>query len=292
MDLPQLSAFLAVADTLHFGHAAERLPIAQPALSARIRALETALRLRLFERTTRSVRLTEAGREFLPEARAVIAQLAKAAEAARRAAGQDRPILRLAGIDSATAGLLPEVIRRFRDRAPQVDLRVTEMLTREATEALARGLCDIAFGRFPPKSGLAGRLVLSERLVAVLPSGHPLAARDTLSATDLHGLPLVMPSRQHRPILHDIVTAHLEARGVALPLVIEANERHAMLGLVAAGLGISLAPGWITRLRYEGVIYRPLDAQAPTVPTFALWRPDDASAALAGFLAALPTPCD
>lgn len=292
LDLPHLSAFLAVAETLHFGHAAERLHIAQPALSARVRTLETSLGVPLFERTTRSVRLTRAGHELLPEARAVLAQAAKAAETARRAAGLDRPVLRLAGIDSAMAGLLPGVIRAFRQAEPQVDLRVAEMLTREATEALQRGLCDIAFGRYPPGGGMEGRLVLREPLVAVLPAQHRLAQHAAVAAEDLRGEQLVMPSRQHRPILYDIVTGYLDSCGVSLPLVLEANERHVMLALVAAGLGVSLAPAWIGKLQFDGVVYRPLQGDTPVALTYALWRRDDGSALLDRFLRQLSTAAD
>ena len=292
MDLPQLNAFLAVADTLHFGHAAERLHIAQPALSARVRALETSLGVALFHRTTRLVRLTDAGRDLLPEARAVVAQTAKAAAAARRAAGQERPVLRIAGIDSAMVGLLPGVVRTFREVQPNTDLRATEMPTRDAQEALNRGLCDIAFGRYPPSGALAGQRVLEEPLVAVIPAAHRLTAHAHIGPDDLVGEQLVMPSRQHRPILHDIITGYLEGRGLSLPLVLEANERHTMLALVAAGLGLGLAPAWITMLRFDGVVFRPLPPDAPRVATYATWRQNDNSTALAGFLDVLRSMLD
>ena len=289
MDLPQLHAFLAVARTLHFGHAAERLHLAQPAVSARVRALEASLGVALFERTTRSVALTAAGLDFLPEAEAAVAQVAKAGAAARRAAGRDRPVLRLAGIDSATVGLCPFLIRASRHRHPDLDFRVTEMLSREANEALARGFCDMAFGRLPPAArDVTGRLVLRERIVAILPEDHPLTARPHLAAADFAGVALVMPSRQHRPVLHDILTGWLAEGGVHLPPVLEANERHMMLALVASGLGLSLAPAWVASFAFAGVAFRPLEETAPRVETYAIWRGRDADPYLAGFVAGLP----
>lgn len=291
MELKQLRIFLAVADELHFGRAAERLHMAQPALSAQVRGLEDELGVRLFLRTTRRVSLTRAGESFLPEARATLAQAEAAAVAARTVAGEGAELLKVGGVDSATAGLLPQVVRRFRRDHPEVEIKVNEMLSAPALHALSNHHLDIAFVRVWPKdSHLAARHVLTEPIVAALPADHPLAARQAVPAQEIAKEPLVIPARSHRPILFDVVHDYFRSRGYEPRILQEANERHVIIAMVAAGLGVSLVPEWVTQFRRDDVVYRPLQGGGPLVEVYVVWREREVMQSALSFLDYLPGP--
>lgn len=285
MELKQLRFFVAVAEELHFGRAAERARIAQPALSAQIRGLEERLGVKLFARTTRRVGLTRAGEAFLPEARATLAQAEAAAAAARAVGGAGGDLLKIGGVDSATAGVLPEVIRRFRRAAPEVEVKVFEMLSAPALHGLANRSLDLAFVRVPPtEDHLRSRLVLSERIVAALPADHPAARRARVPAALVAAEPLVIPARSHRPIQFDLVRSYFAERGLAPRILQEANERHMIVAMVAAGLGVSLVPEWVARFAHEAVVFRPLEDGGPRIDVHAAWRARETLTAVGRFL--------
>lgn len=289
IELKQMRIFLAVAEELHFGRAAERLHIAQPALSAQVKAMEERLGANLFERTTRRVSLTRTGEAFLPEARATIAQAEEAFRIARRTAGEGDELLKIGGIDSATAGLLPSLIRSFRRHSPGTEVRVEEMLSAPALHALEHRQLDVAFCRLPRRAELfQSRHVLREELVAILPHDHRLAERDKLSPMELCEEPLVLPSRAHRPILTTLIEEWF-TRSAREPRVRQfANERHMIVAMVAAGLGVSITPAWVSEFGRSDVVFRQLEG-APVVDTHAHWRRDDGFGALAAFTERLPT---
>ena len=281
--------FLAVAEELHFGRAAEQLHMAQPALSAQVRSLEERLGVKLFERTTRTVSLTRAGEMFLPEARATIAQ-AEAAEAVARSIGASGgDLLKIGGVDSATAGLLPEVIRAFRREHSDVEVKVFELLSAPAIHGLANHSLDIAFVRVPPREEfLAHRFVFSEPIIAVLPSDHPAAESPEVSLASMASEPLVIPARSHRPILFDVIQDHFEQAGLSPRILQEANERHMIIAMVAAGLGVSLVPKWVSQFQRSDVVFRPLVGGGPMVDVHVAWRESDSFAAVRHFLECLP----
>ncbi|NIA67972.1 LysR family transcriptional regulator [Pelagibius litoralis] len=289
MELKQLRIFLAVAEELHFGRAAERLHMAQPALSAQVRGLEDELGVRLFLRTTRRVSLTRAGESFLPEARATLAQAEAAAAAARAVAGEGAELLKVGGVDSATAGLLPQVVRRFRRDYPEVEIKVNEMLSAPALHALSNRHLDIAFVRIWPKdSHLKARHVLTEPIVVALPADHRLASRKTVPVAEIAKEPLVIPARSHRPILFDVIHDYFRSRGHEPRILQEANERHVIIAMVAAGLGLSLVPQWVTQFQRDDVVYRPLQDGGPLVEVYVVWRDREVMQSALAFLDYLP----
>ena len=289
IELKQMRIFLAVAEELHFGRAAARMHMAQPALSAQVKTMEERLGAPLFARTTRHVALTRTGEAFLPEARAAVAQAEAAVRAARSAAREGGDLIKIGGIDSATAGLLPPIIRAFRRDHSRVDVRVTEMLSDPALHALEHRKLDIVFGRLKRRADLFhSRHVLSEPLVAVLPADHALAGRDSLTLDDVAGEPLVMPSRAHRPILTHVIEGWFEVGGREPHVRQTANERHMIVAMVAAGLGVSITPAWVEGFGGRDVIYRPLEG-APRVDTHAHWRRDEGLEAVTRFTERLPS---
>ena len=289
MELKQLRIFIAVAEELHFGRAAERMHMAQPALSAQVRGLEERLGVKLFERTTRTVSLTRAGEVFLPEALATVAQAEAAAAAARSVGAAGGDMLKIGGVDSATAGILPDVIRRFRRTSPDVELKVFEMLSGPAIHGLSNKSLDIGFVRNPPKEDyLLSRHVLTEPMVAILPVDHPAADMEAVPTSLIAAEPLVIPARSHRPILFDLVHAYFAERGFDPNIAQEANERHTIIAMVAAGLGVSVVPRWVQSLHHDAVVYRPLEDGGPLVDTHVAWRTSETLDAVAQFLEHLP----
>ena len=291
MELKQLRIFLAVAEELHFGRAAERLHMAQPALSAHVRGLEDRLGVKLFERTTRSVSLTRAGEVFLPEAKATISQAKAAEEAARAIGGGGGDLLKIGGVDSATAGILPQVVRTFRRGHNIIELKVFELLSAPALHGLANRTLDIAFVRIAPKEDfLAHRFVFSEPIVAALPADHPAASHSKISLETVASEPLVIPARSHRPILFDVIQDHFAKSDLSPRILQEANERHMIIAMVAAGLGVSLVPQWVSQFRRDDVVYRPLQDGGPVVDVHVAWRKGETLAAVDDFLNCLPEP--
>ena len=288
MELKQLRIFLAVAEELHFGRASERLHMAQPALSAQVRSLEGRLGVKLFERTTRTVSLTRAGEVFLPEAKATIAQ-AEAAEAAARAVGGDGgDLLKIGGVDSATAGILPKVIRAFRRDHADIEIKVFELLSAPALHGLANRSLDVAFVRVPPgEEFLEHRFVFSEPIIVALPADHPAASDAEVSLETVASEPLVIPARSHRPILFDVIQNHFSRAGLSPRILQEANERHMIIAMVAAGLGVSLVPQWVSQFQRTDVVYRPLKGGGPMVDVHVAWRRGETLAAVGDFLTCL-----
>jgi DNA-binding transcriptional LysR family regulator len=281
--LRQLRYFLAVAEELHFGRAAERAGVAQPALSQQIRGLERALGVKLFARSTRSVELTEAGAALVRHARVALAEVEEGAEAARRAARGERGHLRVGFVESAAIAVVPAAVRRFRARHPEVRLTLRELGVGPQLEGLASGVLDVGFVRPPIEAeGLRLRTVVEEPFVAAVASGHPLAGRRRIAVEALAREPLIVLSRDVVPGLYDQAVALQQGHAQAAHLAQEATSFQAVLGLVAAGLGVSILPDSVRGLGRAGVAFIGL-AGSPTTTILAAAREDDASPLTAGF---------
>lgn len=286
MELRQLRCFVTLCEDLHFGRAAERLRMAQSALSQTIRSLEDELGVRLFFRTTRQVSPTRAGTLFLEEARQLLDRAEQAVQLVKLASGTRTEILRIGGVDSATAGFLPSIIRSFRNLHPDVDIRLSEMGTAHQLHALDQGKIDLGFLRppFDNDDTLEGELLLAEELVLAVPADHRLARADKLSLECLAKEPLILCPRHVRPCLHDIITHHFRAAGLVPRLGQEAAEKHTIINMVAAGVGISLVPEWVTRMRIDGLAYRRLGTSAPKVGLGVVWQRQSRPAVVDEFL--------
>ena len=288
MELRHLRYFVAVAEELHFGRAALRLRIAQPALSQQIRQLDGELGVALLARTKRRVALTEPGRLFLPEARRALAQAAAAADVARRAGAGEVGRLRIGYVDAALWGVLPAVLGAYRERHPDVRLTLLERLPTQQVAALRQGDLDVGIGP-PPR--LIGEFetapVSEERVVVALPAAHPLAARDAVDLRDLADEPWVLVPARMPSRLRELVSAACAAAGFTPRVAQEARQLDALVALVSAGLGVTFVPHAAGRLPRAGVVYRPLAGQALRFPLVAAWRRGDAPPTVASFLAVL-----
>ncbi|KXO99178.1 LysR substrate-binding domain-containing protein [Tsukamurella pseudospumae] len=261
MNLRQLRYFVAVAEERHFGRAAQRLHMAQPPLSHQIRQLESDLGVELLHRTTRRVDLTDAGRAYLERARAILSSVDDAAQHARRVAAGATGHLTIGCVGTATYSLLPPLARRLAEELPGIDFAFRgEMLVPDQVEALRSGAIDIALLRPPvADQSLRIRVVRREPWVVALPADHPLTRRERLRVSDLAGAAFIVHSADRRSAMYDRVAALLREGGVAPTIRHEVGETSTLATLVAAGLGIAVAPEPITALRLDGLSYRPLD---------------------------------
>jgi DNA-binding transcriptional LysR family regulator len=293
MELRQLRCFVAVAEELHFGHAAERLGVAPPALSRQVRMLEQGIGVPLLTRTTREVALTRAGLVLLEEAKIIIARIERSVRLARDASTNSGRILRIGAIDAASASFLPDILVAFRAAYPNIDVKFVEAMTTPLLQMLDSGKLDLCLIR-PPKrpSDCAFETLRVERPLVVLRSDHRLAGASSISMEDLRDEPFIIPSKRARPYAYDLVMTYFESIGAVPQVTIEASEKPAMMSAVAAGLGIALAPDWVSRLSFPGVTVRRLkgmllDPPPPGAQLGVAWRPAQRLAARDAFLALL-----
>jgi|SRR5215472_5172844 len=290
MELRQLRYFIAVAEELHFTRAAARLHIAQPPLSQQIRQLERELRTPLLRRTSRHVELTTAGEAFLVEARKAVAQSERAARVARQVGDRPGGPLELGFVDSSLYGYVPQLLRQFRQERPDVHVRMRELSSGQQVVALQRGTLHLGLLR-PTRGGphLVMEEIGRERLVVVMPNDHPLRRLEEVAAHDLRGVPFVFFQRSVAPGLHDLLMGLFRGAGFRPLIAEEASEGHTIVGLVAAGLGISLVPETLRHVRRHDVVYRPLADGSAWVAMCIGWRRDDRSDEVAAFVAAART---
>jgi DNA-binding transcriptional LysR family regulator len=268
MELRHLRYFVTVAAELHFGRAAERLFISQPALSQQNRGLEAELGLKLLERDRRGVRLTPEGAAFLAEATAVVQQADRAAEVARALAEGATGRLRLSYVRTIPGGLPERIVREYRRRFPRVDLSADSGSTGANVARLLSGELDVAFVHPPLEHAaeLGCVEIGTEPLVVALPSAHPLSRRRRIRRDQLAGVPLVYFPRANSPAVFDqgLTQVYGAARAPDIARTEPSEER--MLVAVAEGVGITLLPeARVATLRYPGVTYRRFADPEPTV---------------------------
>jgi DNA-binding transcriptional LysR family regulator len=276
-DLNQLRCFVTVAEELHFGRAAARLNMTQPPLSRQIQVLEHIIDAPLLERTSRSVRLTPAGRSFLPEAQRILKLAESASQVARRIAMGKTGSLKIGYTAAAAYGFLPELLAACRARLPEVDFSLKEMVSGDQLEALASGQIDAGLLRPPiARPELATKRVLAEPLLAAIPRKHPLASRENLAIKDFDGQPFVMYSPYESRYFHDLLVALFTQADILPRYVQHVGQIHSILAMVRAGLGVSIVPAAAANLKIAEVKLRPLKLRTPTpVELFMVWRRDD-----------------
>ena len=282
MELRQLRSFAALADERHFGRAAARLHIAQPALSQQIKALERELGVVLVNRTTRRVELTEAGRRFAAHAHAVLGSVDRASTDMALVASGHAGRVSAGFIGTATYDLLPLAAREVRGELPQVRLELHgELLSPALLDGLVDGTYDLVVlrpdGVRRPEVDV--RTLRTERLVAVLPDRHPLARRPRIDLAQLAEEPFVMHFSGHRSSMHEQVLAACAAAGFRPTSIMEVGETATLVVFVAAGLGVALVPEPVRSLDLDGVAYVAL-TDAPTVDLALATRTGEASPAV------------
>lgn len=285
--------FVAAADETSFTRAAAGLHVAQQSLSQQITVLERILGTKLFDRDGRGARLTAAGEVFLPEARAVLDRAEEAVATLVRVVRGEIGTLRLAFLASTANYLLPPVVRAARDQLPGLTLSTAEVSIAELVDGLRGGRFDAAFTRPPLVEDLAGRTLITEQVCAVLPDGHPLADRAGLTLSDLADEPWVLTPRLSWEPWHRKYDADFAAAGFTPRVVQRATTVQGLLGLVAAGVGVTRLARSAHSLRRTGVVFVPLAGDSAR--TEMVWRPGHRSSALdalAGVVTALAATTD
>ena len=287
MDLRRVRYFVAVAEELHFRRAAERLHLAQPALSQQVRKLEQELGVELLHRTKRGVALTSVGAVFLDEARRLLRHADETARAARNARAGGGARLRLGHLADALPAVLPRAISAFAVQYPAVEIAPETVAPRRAIEDVRAGRLDIAVVGLPASAeGLKVTPFALEPMVLAVAERHLLSGRPHVSLAALGDTPLAMLPRAANPAFHDAILAGCRDAGVAPPLL-ELDEpriEHALL-LVSSRNAVALLPASVAdRHTIPGVAYRPVEPPAPTLELAFVTRPEPADATIAAFL--------
>ncbi|QGY41946.1 LysR family transcriptional regulator [Pseudodesulfovibrio cashew] len=286
MELRQLKYFIAVAEELHFGRAAERCHIAQPPLSQQIKRLEEELGVTLLERTSRKVSLTPEGTEFLRRCRDIRDRLEEAVNCVQDMAQGLEGQLRVGFIGPASLSKLPKAIRAFREQNPNIRLDFSAQSTTEQLPMLRGDRLDIAFVRLfgHDTRGLDTLLFLREPYVLAVPEGHAFTSRERIDITDLEDEPLIFNQRIAQPALYRSLIGSFHKAGFMPSIVQEVNTEQSTVALVATGLGCALVPASSAGDRRSGVVFRPLDGDLPQWEITALWKKKNESVLLRKFL--------
>jgi DNA-binding transcriptional LysR family regulator len=285
MELRHLRYFVAVAEELSFRRAAERLHLAQPPLSTQIKALEAELNVRLFNRSTRSVKLTPSGRVFLDEARAVLAGARQAEQRARSAEHGLLGTLRIGILAPTATPRLAGILREYRQKFPGVQLSLYESTSTEQLQRLRADQLDVGLLR-PPIAfpELDSQFLEESPMVLAAPAGHRLARASKIGWRDFHNEPLVMI---HPTLQHGYYDPFLErcAKAGAMPVVGQyANDVHSKMWLISAGFGVAPTTKTIAAVRRPGLVFRELPAGLPLVHTRLVWKRSNDAPVLRNFL--------
>lgn len=291
MDIRQLECFVAVAEELHFRKAGERLGLSQSALSERISALEQELGARLFFRTTRQVSLTQAGAEFVQDAKKILSDIEKSVSNVRHSAESNLRHIRISGVDEAISMLLPKVLLRFRETDPSVHVQILEISSSEQhSQELISHRTDIAFLRTPQvEDFIASELLYRQPVVVALAESNILSAAKTLSASDIAEQPIVGYPKRARPVLHDVLWNAFRQIGAQPNIVCELIDKSTLLQFVAHGLGLALAPAWVQNIAPPGVTFVPFEPCDTPIELYVAFRTAGNSETVERFLEVVRT---
>ena len=274
MELRHLRYFQVVATLLSFSRAAERLRVAQPALSRQIADLERELGVVLLNRDRHRVGLTPAGQSFLRESEVLLLHATEAAEKARRIARGEAGELKLAFMTAPTFSFLPALVRVYRSRYPNVGLKMLEMHPNRQLEAFTDESLDVGFTRpLPPSvTELSTLLVIREKLIAALPHGHRLQAKGRIRTADLSEERFVLLAREEATGLFDHIVALCQIRGFSPVIANTPRQMPTVLAMVAAGEGISIVPENVRHLANPGVSFHALSPKPTPISLIVAWR--------------------
>jgi DNA-binding transcriptional LysR family regulator len=284
VELRHLRYFIAVAEELHFGRAAERLHIAQPPLSQQIRQLETKLGFQLFHRTKRSVRLTEAGQIFYLECQRLFRQLDQAIQTGRQTSRGEVGQLVIGFVSSTAYNVLPDILRTFRAAVPEVNLELHELTTDQQLQWLRENRLDVGLLR-PPVEDNAFQLsvIFQEPLVVALPETHPLATEPEISPQSLTSEPFIIFPRPLAPGLYDQIISFCQQAGFSPHVVQEAIQMQTIISLVAAEMGVAIVPLSLQNLQRTGVVYKRFNQETPQAAIALITKKNDVSPAVQKF---------
>lgn len=281
-EISQLRCFVAVAEELHFSRAAERLNMTQPPLSRQIRLLEHHVGVLLLDRNSRGVRLTAAGKAFLPDAARILRAAEEAIFNARRVAKGEQGSLAIGFTSASGYGLLPEVVRRLRERLPGISLTLKEVVSTMQVEALNAGELDLGLMRpHAINAELESMPLVTESLMLAIHEREADAWPLEPTLQCLHGKPFVMYSPHEARPFYQMLSSRFARAGVVPDIVEHIGQIHTMLALVRAGVGAALIADGAARLKFDGIVMRRMETEP--VEMVCTWRRDNDNPALAVF---------
>ncbi|UYX55007.1 LysR substrate-binding domain-containing protein [Bacillus thuringiensis] len=283
MDIRKMRYFITVAEELNFSRAAERLMMAQPPLSQEIRKLEEELGVQLFHRTKRMVELTDAGKIFLEGARQTLLQVDRTIKETQLANEGKVGHLIIGFVDSTETVI--EILKKFRERFPKIQLILREMTTDQQIKALYEKQIHIGFIRSKQNNEILASEVCSEEcLKLVLHQDHPLVSLPNISMKSLVDEPFILFPRHFGTNFYDLIISYFWEHGVSLNIVQEAIQMQTIVDLVAAGMGISVVPSSVESYKKSGVMYKDIQENTPKINLYVGWRQDEKSVVLENFL--------
>lgn len=284
MELRQLKYFQAVASTLNFSRAAEILHIAQPPLSRQIQQLEEELGVQLLDRSSRPMTLTNAGIFFYEQSVQMLARLSEIKIATQRIANGNKRWMGIGFVPSVLYGFLPKVLRQFSIENDNLDITLSELTSVEQSEALKAGRIDVGFGRLAvPGEGLENIVITEENLIVAVPSPSHLAKQDHVSLKEILEETLILYPISPRPSFADQVLRQFSVRGHEVRKTYETNGLQTAIGLVAAGMGVTIVPNSVQRLNRTDIAYRPIPEEGLTSPLIMTVRLGDKTSHIAEF---------
>jgi len=289
MDMRHLRCFVAVAEELHFGRAAERLHLSQPPVSLAIKELEEELGVRLLERTSRRISITRAGEDALRDARAVLAAADTMRKRAQEAAQGLMGTLSLGFISLPAYSFLPSTLRTFTEDYQRVRVSLQEGTTDQILHDVENGSLDVGLVFRTPDlpAALSSKIVQVEPLIIALPESHPMAGNSRVALEQLSQERFLGFERHQGPLMFDAIVATCMRHGFS-PNLFPARQMHTIVSLVSGGIGVALVPGSVQALHREGVVYRPMKGERTVVETVAVWRRSDDSPLVKALLSCLP----
>lgn len=283
-DLVQITCFVAVAEELHFGRAAERLCMTQAPLSRQIQALEHSLRVKLFERTSRTVRLTTAGRVFLTDATRLLNLVKQAETTALQTSKGETGRVTIGFTQVMGFDLIPNLIVAAQKALPDIEVVLREMVTVDQLDSLESNTIDMGFvWPLACRLHLEYQTVYRDPLMVALPSDHPLATKKRIAVDDLSGLPFIMYSSGQGQYFYGLVNGLFLSSGVMPDYVQHIDHVQTIIGMVRSGMGVSIVPATTSQYHVDKVVFRPLSQNDVMAKNRMAWRADNHNPALPRF---------
>jgi DNA-binding transcriptional LysR family regulator len=293
MDLRQLQQFVAVAEELHFGRAAERLGMTQPPLSQAILRLESEIGLKLFERSKRSVALTPGGRQWLEHVYRLLADADRLVSTARTLSEGRTGTLHLSFVSISSFRFLPELLRNYKEKYPRVDLVLREATSDVQIADIVNRACDVGIvvlsSQLGSNDGIRWARITREPLMAAIPTrliedGAIELVGGKIDISQLSQFSVVTVPRHTAPALYDNIAEYYHRNGIRPRIVQEANQMQTVVSLVSAGIGVAIVPEALRNFRREGVSYVDLAHDPPMIETALIWRNDPVGPVVRSFI--------
>ncbi len=285
MELRHLRYFLEITRDMNMTRAAERLHMSQPPLSRQIRQLEEELGTELFARNGKQLKLTQAGKFFIDKAHQILKAVEETETAMKRIGRSGHSWLNIGFVPSTIYGFLPEVLRRYRSNYPEIEFNLTEHMSYHQVQALKSGQIDVGFGRILfDDTEIRQEIVLKEDLMVVLPKNHPLSRKTSLTLKMIANEPLILYPLRPRPNYADQITALFYHEGLNPQVIQEVQELQTTLGLVASGVGLTIVPKSVQKMRSGDVNYIAIKNENATSPVIMMYRQNEETPEVLNFI--------